>query len=173
MIDRLLLLASLALIALGACATDGEAPPASPAFVQAQTPEEAGHYLFLAGGCNDCHTPGWQASDGKLPEAEWGLGSATGFRGPWGTSYAANLRLVAAELTERQWVLLFRQSSGAPPMPWMNYRTMSEGDLVALQRFLERLGSRGAAAPDLVPPGKEPTTPYIDMTPRAPAAHGP
>jgi hypothetical protein len=173
MIERLLFLVALALASLGACTTDGEAPPATPTFVQAQAPEEAGHYLFLVGGCNDCHTSGWQASDGKLPETEWALGSTTGFRGPWGTSYAANLRLAAAELTERQWVLLFRQSSGAPPMPWMNYRSMSEGDLVAVQRFLKRLGSRDSPALDLVPPGQEPATPYVDLTPRAPAPRGP
>ncbi len=127
---QLLLLTSCFLTpaALG-CATDTEPPAATaPIFVQGPSPEEVGRYLFLAGGCNDCHTPGWSESDGKLPEAEWALGSEVGYRGPWGTSYAQNLRLAAAARTPRQWVSLFRQSAGLPPMPWPNYRAVAEQD---------------------------------------------
>jgi hypothetical protein len=154
-----------------ACCTPGTVPSsASPAFVLAATHENAGRYLFLIGGCNDCHTAGWTASNGKVPEAEWGLGNPVGFRGPWGTSYPPNLRLAASQLTETQWVLLFRHGQGLLPMPWMNYRAMPEADLVALQRFLRSLGARGKPAPDALPPGTEPATPYVDLTPRKPAA---
>ena len=64
---------------------------------------------------------------------------------------------------------MFRQGDGAPPMPWANYRDASESDLVAIHRFLKSLGPRGTQLPDPLPPGTEPTTPYIDMTPRQPS----
>jgi len=171
---RLLLLTSALLAsATPGCATDAEPPPlTAPISVQGPSAEEIGRYLFLFGGCNDCHTPGWSESDGKLPEAEWALGNAVGYRGPWGTSYAENLRLAAAARTPRQWVQLFRQSAGLPPMPWQNYRTVAETDLLAIQSFLRSLGARGVHAPDTVPPGAEPSTPYLDFTPRLPASRG-
>ncbi len=159
-------LALLSLPSVSGCATDSRSSTGDPAFVQAQSPEQAGRYLFLMGGCNDCHTPGWAESDGKLPEQKWAVGGTVGFRGPWGTSYAENLRLSAQEHTEEAWVDMFREGSGLPPMPWQNYRDASESDLVALQRFLLSLGPRGKPAPEPLPPGKEPATPYIDMTPR-------
>jgi hypothetical protein len=116
------------------------------------------------GGCNDCHTPGWAESNGKLPDTEWGVGSGVGYRGPWGTTYPMNLRLSAREKTEQAWVQLFREGAGLPPMPWQNYRDAPEQDLLAIQRFLRSLGARGKPAPEAVPPGQAPKTPYIDMT---------
>ncbi len=159
----------VSLLSLVGC-TDSERAPA--AFVQAATSEEAGRYLFTIGGCNDCHTVGWAESGGKLPETEWALGNPVGYRGPWGTTYPKNLRLSATEHTEAQWVAMFRQSAGLPPMPWQNYVNMSETDLVAVQRFLKSLGARGVHAPAPLPPGKEPSTPYIDFTPKMPAPPG-
>jgi hypothetical protein len=141
---------------------------APAAFVQAATSEEAGRYLFTIGGCNDCHTVGWAESGGKLPETEWALGNPVGYRGPWGTTYAENLRLSATENTEKQWIEMFRRSAGPPPMPWQNYRDMSQSDLVALQRFLASLGARGMHAPAPLLPGQEPSTRYIDLTPKGP-----
>ncbi len=110
----------------GACAQGSVLLPTVPATVQAPTPEQAGRYLFLLGGCNDCHTQGWAESDGKMPEAEWATGSKVGFVGPWGISYPLNLRLTAQEMTEQEWVEMFRQGDGPPPMPWQNYRDASE-----------------------------------------------
>lgn len=161
-----LLVAVAALLTLGACTATERAPAA---FVQAATSAEAGRYLFMVGGCNDCHTVGWDQSDGKLPETEWALGKPVGFRGPWGTTYPENLRLSAAEHTEQQWVQMFRQGAGLPPMPWENYRDMAESDLVALQAFLRSLGARGAHVPASLPPGQEPSTVYVDMTQKMPA----
>jgi hypothetical protein len=166
-------LACLPIVLLTACGGRGSVPPPSSPFVQAATPEAAGHYLFLFAGCNDCHTPGWTESNGKVPEAEWGVGNTVGFRGPWGTSYPENLRLAAAETGEREWVDTFRKGEGLPPMPWMNYHTMPEPDLLAIQRFLRSLGKRGERAPVALPPGKEPTTPYIDLVPKKPSATSP
>lgn len=156
-----------ALAAMIGCAAFAQ-PESSP-YVKASSPEEAGRYLILVGGCNDCHTPGWDRSSGRLPTSEWLTGNDVGYRGPWGTSYAANLRLTAQNLTEEAWVQLFRAAAGRPPMPWLNYVTMHEGDLVAMYRFIRSLGAKGAPAPQAVPPGEEPRTPYILMVPQKPA----
>jgi len=48
---------------------------------------ERGKYLVVVGGCNDCHTPNYPETAGKVPEADWLAGSAVGFQGPWGTTY--------------------------------------------------------------------------------------
>src|SRR3989304_6374665 len=68
--------------------------------VEASTDEEAGRYLVLFGGCNDCHTPGWDSSNGKLPTSQWLVGNSIGFQGPWGTTYPGNLRLFVQALSE-------------------------------------------------------------------------
>jgi transketolase N-terminal domain/subunit len=65
---------------------------------------ERGRYLMIAGGCNDCHTPGYMQTEGQAPEEQWLTGSAVGFQGPWGTTYPCNLRLYAEQLTEAQLV---------------------------------------------------------------------
>ncbi len=152
-----------AVIGCAACAQ----PPASP-YVTAVSPEEAGRYLILVGGCNDCHTPGWDRSSGRLPASEWLTGNDIGYRGPWGTSYASNLRLSVQDLSEDAWVRMFRAAAGRPPMPWLNYATLHERDLVAMYRFIRSLGAKGARAPTAVPPGQEPETPYILMVPQQP-----
>src|SRR3981189_7474 len=65
---------------------------------------ERGRYLVEIGGCNDCHTPGYMQSDGKIPEAQWLTGDKLGWRGPWGTTYASNLRTFMQHLTEAEWL---------------------------------------------------------------------
>ena len=65
---------------------------------------ERGRYLLRTSGCNDCHTPGYAFSEGKTTEDLWLTGDAFGWRGPWGTTYGSNLRLLADQLTEEQWV---------------------------------------------------------------------
>lgn len=127
--------------------------------------EEAGRYLVVLGGCNDCHTPGWAESDGRLPESEWLTGAPVGFKGPWGTSYAANLRLTVQSLTEDAFVARLKAGAGLPPMPWMNVRQLREEDQRAIYRFIRSLGAAGKPAPLAVAPGVEPTTPYIPFVP--------
>ena len=51
-----------------------------------------GKYLVTIGGCNDCHTAGYAMTNGKVPEKDWLAGDRLGWRGPWGTTYAVNLR---------------------------------------------------------------------------------
>src|SRR5262245_23109438 len=66
---------------------------ATAAASESATDLERGRYLVKIAGCNDCHTPGYLLSAGQVPEALWLTGDSFGWRGPWGTTYATNLRL--------------------------------------------------------------------------------
>ena len=44
-------------------------------------------------------------------------GDKLGWQGPWGTTYAANLRLYMASLSESGWVQTARSLKSRPPMP--------------------------------------------------------
>lgn len=121
---------------------------------------ERGRYLSRICGCNDCHTPGYLLSEGKTPENLWLTGETLGWRGPWGTTYASNLRLVVNALTEEQWVTFARSLRNRPPMPWFNLNIMRYEDLRDIYRFIRYLGPDGVPAPAYVPPDREPETPY-------------
>jgi mono/diheme cytochrome c family protein len=131
----------------------------------AQKPGDAqikrGRYLVEIAGCNDCHTPGYAPSGGKVPEAQWLLGDALGWNGPWGTTYATNLRLYMQDLTEEQWVKKARALNARPPMPWFNVRAMTSGDLRAIYRYIRSLKPLGTPAPAFLPPEKSPPQPYV------------
>ena len=124
-----------------------------------------GRYLVLVGTCNDCHAAGFAESEGKMPESEWLTGSPIGFQGPWGISYPSNLRLVAQNLSEDQWVQRAR-SPMRPPMPWYTLRDMQEKDVRAMYRYIRSLGAKGEAAPAFVPPGGKAVAPYFSMEPQ-------
>ncbi len=119
-----------------------------------------GRYLSRIAGCNDCHTHGFLLSEGKVPEKLWLTGSSFGWRGPWGTSYAAHLRLLLGTLSEDQWIALARSLRARPPMPWFDLNIMEEHDLRAMYQFIRYLGPGGEPAPAYVPPETEPKTPY-------------
>jgi mono/diheme cytochrome c family protein len=119
-----------------------------------------GRYISQIGGCNDCHTSGYLLSDGKVPGKMWLAGSAFGWRGPWGTTYAANLRLFLQTMTENQWIAFAKAFKAKPPMPWFDVHVMEDHDLEALYYFIRYLGPGGKPAPAFVPPNKEPKTPY-------------
>jgi mono/diheme cytochrome c family protein len=127
-----------------------------------------GRYLVTIGGCNDCHTAGYPEQGGNVPESEWLKGAPVGFQGPWGTTYAANLRLVAGRLTAEQWIEHARQER-LPPMPWFNLRRMTDADLMAMHAYIRALGAPGAAAPAYVAPGGKVTTSYIVFVPQVDA----
>ncbi len=121
---------------------------------------DRGRYLSMTSGCNDCHTPGYLLSEGKVAENLWLTGDRLGWRGPWGTTYAPNLRLFVKGMTEEQWVAIARTLKTRPPMPWFNLNKMHAEDLKALYQFIRYLGPGGEAAPAYVPPDQEPKTPY-------------
>lgn len=126
---------------------------------------ERGHYLLLTSGCNDCHTPGWPESGGKVKPEDWLTGSPVGFSGPWGTTYPANLRRVIGSMDEKQW-LVHARTPRRPPMPWFNLASMRDDDLKAIYRYVRSLGVKGDPAPDFVPPGQAASTPYIEFFPK-------
>jgi mono/diheme cytochrome c family protein len=130
---------------------------------------ERGRYLVKIAGCNDCHTAGYAASGGKVPESQWLLGDELGFSGPWGTTYPSNLRLVLSTMSEDQWVQLARSAEYRPPMPWFALHDMTEQDLRALYRYVRTLGPVGVAAPSYLPPGQPPSGPVITFPAPPPA----
>jgi len=155
---------------LGAAGTAvllGAASPEEPS-VKAQSPVAAGEYLVAIGGCNDCHTDGWMMTPGKVPVAQRLTGSHVGWNGPWGTSYPTNLRLLVQKMSADAWVQHARTMQPRPPMPWFNMRSMSEPDLKAIYVYIRSLGPAGEPAPDALPPGQPPMTPYIRAEPVAP-----
>jgi hypothetical protein len=125
-----------------------------------------GRYLVGFGTCNDCHTPGWRESDGTIPVSQWMTGSDLGYRGPWGTSYAANVRLEFQRISEAQWLFMVRTRAGHWPMIWHDLRFLKDQDQRAIYRFIRSLGPSGVDAPADLPPDVVPKTPFVWMVPR-------
>lgn len=146
-------LASLATLCALFLATD--APAQTAAVVkEPATQLERGRYLVKIGGCNDCHTAGYTQRAGQVPEKDWLQGDALGWQGPWGTTYASNLRLHFSRLTEAQWLQQARSMQSRPPMPWFVLREMTDGDLRAIYAYIRKAGAAGQPAPAYVPPGQ-------------------
>jgi mono/diheme cytochrome c family protein len=144
-------------------------PPADGPAVAAASMEQAGEYLTIVGSCNDCHTQGWSESEGRVPLADRFAGFNVGFRGPWGTSYGKNLRTIVQRQSEDRWVETLKTADngdGKPPMPWWNTKRMSDRDLRAMYRYIKSLGPKPNGVPRALPPGKEPTGPYVWVTPQ-------
>ncbi|MDH3280463.1 MAG: cytochrome C [Gammaproteobacteria bacterium] len=122
---------------------------------------ERGRYLTRIAGCNDCHTRGFAERHGQVPEAQWLTGDTLGWRGPWGTTYPANLRKSLSQLSEEQWLQLARTIQTRPPMPWFVLRDMSDEDLRAIYKFVRHLEPSTEPVPVYVPPDREPSPPYL------------
>jgi mono/diheme cytochrome c family protein len=112
-----------------------------------------GKYIIEIGGCNDCHTPGFAMSGGTVPESEWLTGDALGWQGPWGTTYAPNLRLYMKDMTEAQWMASAKVLKARPPMPFWSLTGMRDEDLRAMYRYVTSLPVKGATMPAYLPPG--------------------
>jgi mono/diheme cytochrome c family protein len=122
-----------------------------------------GRYIVQTSGCNDCHTPAYPANGGNIPETQWLTGVAIGWRGPWGTTYATNLRLYMQQLNEEAWLKRARNLSARPPMPWFAIQAMTDDDLRAIYRYVRSLGAAGKPAPEYVPPLVTPRGPYVQF----------
>jgi len=161
-------------LGLAACSAAPGAPATvSPAAAAASDADlvARGEYLVRIAGCNDCHTPGYGDKGGDVPKQQWLVGSPLGFNGPWGTTYAANLRLKLADMDEAAWLEFSGDLHTRPIMPDYNVRAMNEVDRRAVYRFIRSLGPAGNKAPDYLPPGKQPPLPYMQMVlPPAPPA---
>lgn len=153
---------------LVACAAVSGCSPAGPKtseapHVAAASDLDAGRYLVVVGGCNDCHTEGYRESRGATPEADWLTGRSAGYVGHWGTTFSANLRLVTNAISEDDWVIMLRERKDSPPMPWMNVNRFDERDSRAIYRYIRSLGAKGAPAHVSLPPGQKPSEPYQSM----------
>lgn len=138
-------------------------PPAVGAEPAGRTSAQAqrGRYLVLIAGCNDCHTAGYAQTGGKVPEQDWLAGDSIGWNGPWGTTYAINLRLFVKDMTAAQWLATVRSTVSRPPMPSIALRTMTDDDLLGIYHYIRSLGPAGKAAPAYLPPGSKPATPVV------------
>ena len=151
----------LTAVALAAAALPAAAQQSKPAAKPQNAQVERGRYLVKVAGCNDCHTAGYAMTGGKVPEAQWLMGDKLGWQGPWGTTYAANLRLYMASLSESGWVQTARSLKTRPPMPWFALHDMSDQDLKAIYHYVQWLGPAGELAPTYVAPGREAKTPVV------------
>lgn len=124
---------------------------------------ERGRYLTRVIGCNDCHTPMYLPKNGDVPESDWLIGVPVGWMGPWGTTYAANLRKIAAGMSEETWVTYMKNLKSRPPMPFFAVNALNELDSRSLYRFIRSLGDHPQTVPAALPPGKKPSTPYFDF----------
>jgi mono/diheme cytochrome c family protein len=156
MIATKLTFAALATIACVVCAA--EAADSKPAALPADVVR--GKYLVQIAGCNDCHTAGYAPSGGKVEESAWLLGDALGWRGPWGTTYASNLRLAVKDMSADEFLARAR-SPLRPPMPWFNLVAMRDSDVKAIFAYLKHLGPAGKPAPAYLPPDQVPKGPVV------------
>lgn len=133
-----------------------------------------GAYLVTISGCDDCHTPKKMGPMGPeldmdkrlsgyrmevpLPPVDtnvikngWALanGELTGWAGPWGASFAANIssdetgignwseEQFKKALTQGKWKGMDGNRTLLPPMPWQNFSHMKDEDVKAIFAFLK------------------------------------
>jgi hypothetical protein len=155
-----LLLAMLAVIA--GCADSSQQLLDIEAKRQQLSDIERGRHVIEIMGCNDCHTPDYMMKRANVPEEDWLVGGTLGFRGPKGTVYPTNLRLLINNMSEENWLLLAKQMREDSPMAWVMLPKTAEQDLRAVYRFVKYLGPKGTPALASLPPGVTPKTQYID-----------
>ena len=126
---------------------------------------ERGRQVSIIGGCNDCHTSGYNESQGQIDPAKALKGTAIGWQGPWGTTYPANIRLKLKDMSEDEFVHYAQTFTAKPPMPYYNVHAMDESDLRSFYLYVKSLGEPGEAMPEALPPGQEPKTPYYVAAP--------
>ena len=131
--------------------------------VPAAVDTESGKHLVLIGHCNNCHTAGYAASAGQVPEERWLAGNPLGWRGRNGTVYASNLRLFMRDLPEDAWIQVARAGQWRAPMPWWSLRDYSDDELRAIYRYVRSLRPLGTPAPLSLPPGQLPPKPYNQL----------
>jgi hypothetical protein len=150
------LIMSLAILAIGIL----------PVSASDEISVERGRLISIIGGCHGCHTDGYSESEGAIDPAKALRGRAVGWRGPWGTTYAGNLRLRLDKLSEDGFVGYLKTLRVLPPMPWYAVRQIPEGDMRSLYRYIKSLGDPGDDfVPADVPPDEEPKTSFIVLAP--------
>src|ERR1035437_4511618 len=145
-------LATIIIVSFWTCAPKGGQQPGADSTIAAATPDR-GKYLVKSMGCGDCHTPWTMGPQGLAPDMTrmlsghpaglvitemakvgppWMGGidmTFTGFSGPWGVSFTANLTPDSATglgaWSQETFMTALRtgkhQGNGRrilPPMPW-------------------------------------------------------
>ncbi|HVS90572.1 MAG TPA: c-type cytochrome [Mucilaginibacter sp.] len=150
-----------------------------------------GNYLVTAMGCNDCHSPKKMGPHGPFVDTDRALsgfrsdapvptasledvekhqivfaGDLTGFVGPWGTSFAANITSDATgignwsldqfknAIRNGKYMGLKEERNLMPPMPWEAYRNLNDADLEAIFAYLKSTKPVKNVVPSYRPPGK-------------------
>lgn len=124
---------------------------------------ERGKYLVVTSHCNNCHTAGYAAAEGEVPESRWLMGNPVGWKSREGTVFAPNLRLMFRDLSEDQWLLMARQARARPPMPWWSVRDTNDEDLRMMYRYVRSLAPLGVAAPEFLPADQAPRPPFNQL----------
>lgn len=152
---------------------------------------ERGRYLVQTIGCGDCHSPKLMTPEGPVedetrllsghpadlivppgpaptPGADgpWivlGNDHLTAWRGPWGTSFTANLtpdvNTGLGIWTEDMFVRALRTGRHMgqsrpilPPMPWFFYRNLTDEDLRSIYAYLRTIPPVENRVPEPLPP---------------------
>lgn len=149
-----------------------------------------GEHLVTICGCHDCHTPKKMTAHGPdldstlllsghpaqmpLPEVDrkslesqglaMALPTLTGWMGPWGVSFTANLTSDETGIgtwQESQFINALRNGKFKgldasrtllPPMPWQSYRHMTDDELKAIFAYLKSTKPIANIVPDALPP---------------------
>lgn len=181
-------LAALAGVSLLLASSDSLAQSAKPSKARI----DRGEYIVRTGGCGDCHSPkvmgpqgpvehptlalsGYQAGmkvpevpPGVLGEGKWGALATpdlTGWAGPWGNSFAANLTpdpgTGIGAWTEEMFLKTLRNGKHLgtgrpllPPMPWQVIGQMTDQDLKDVYAYLMSRKPVQNKVPDPIPPKK-------------------
>jgi mono/diheme cytochrome c family protein len=124
-----------------------------------------GKTVSIIGGCNDCHTADYNMKGGVINPDTALKGNPVGYQGPWGTTYAINLRILASTMKEDDWVKYLQTFTARPPMPFYNVHALDDVQMRSLYQYIVSLGAPGDPAPVYVPPGQKPTSPYNVFAP--------
>lgn len=157
------ILSLIAAICLPSHALEAEDSHQTPGRTKTAELLQRGRYMVVTGHCNNCHTAGYAANAGAIPEAKWLLGNPVGWRGKAGTVYAPNLRLYVQSMTVDAWLLAARSARPRAPMPWWSLSETSDEDLVAMYWYVNSLRPGGSPAPSFLPPDRSPTPPYNQL----------
>jgi len=155
-------------------ARDATPPPFAPPLPNLSAEARRGEHLVVIGGCHDCHTPLKTGPNGPVPDmtrmlsghpeqfevppppaltAPWmmtAVGTRTGFAGPWGVSFAANLtpdpETGLGNWTEQSFIEALRTGRHMgrgrqilPPMPWAIVGQHTDAELKAIWAYLRRV----------------------------------
>ena len=126
---------------------------AAPGAIAQDVSVDFGAHLAVIGGCHDCHTAGYNQAEGKFDPNIALMGSTEPFEGPWGTTFAKNLRLSLKDMSEDDWLKYSDTFKAKPPMPWYNVHAFTDVEARSLYQYIKSLpGGLGDPAPEAIPP---------------------